>query len=118
MSNTDTIIILNEARILNKVQNPAFGKMVAEKWKKRLDPYTPRDTGKLMDLHNEGNVEIYPFEIHYNQPYAKYVYYGYHLNFQKKNPFSTHTWDIAAAQAGQLNLLYTDINNALTSGRW
>lgn len=118
MSNTKSVVILNTQKILYKVQNDRFGTMVAKHWKTQLNPYTPRDTGALMDLLNQGNVDIQPFKLHYLQPYASHVYYGYHLNFQKKNPYSTHTWDVAAAHAGKLNPLYRDINNSLRTGNY
>ena len=40
------------------------------------------------------------------------------MNFQKKNPYSTYEWDIAAEKAGQKDKLYRTLNNALQSGRF
>jgi hypothetical protein len=60
----------------------------------------------------------YPWRIHYIQRYSEKVYYGYDLNFQKKNPYSTYEWDIAAEKAGQKDKLYRTLNNALQSGRF
>ena len=106
-------IDLNEPKILAKVQNDRFGLFVSNEWKKLIDPYTPRDTGTMQDT-----AKLYPFKIHYIQPYSVYVYYGKGKNFQKKNPYSTYEWDIAAEKAGQKDKLYRTLNNALQSGRF
>lgn len=104
-------IDLNEPQIINKVTNNSFGKLVSNEWKRLIDPYTPRDTGMLMQT-----VDIMPFKLHYRVPYAVYVYYGSGKTFQKKNPYSTHEWDVAAEKAGQKDKLYRILNNALQSG--
>lgn len=108
-------IDLNEPQIIEKVTNDRFGKFVAQEWKKRIDPYTPRDTGELMGITGQ-TVDILPFALHYKVGYASPVYYGYYMNFQKKNPYSTYEWDVKAEQAGQKEPLYRTINNALQSG--
>ena len=107
-------IDLNEPRILAKVQSDRFGLLVSNEWKRLIDPYTPRDTGLMQE-----SAKIYPWKIHYIQKdYPEKVYYGYDLNFQKKNPYSTYEWDIKAEQAGQKDKLYRTLNNALQSGRF
>ena len=129
-------VILNEARILAKVDNPKFGTFVAAEWKRLINPYTPRDTGTMMN-----SAKIRPFEIEYIQPYSHFMYEGILyvdpktgsawagfgvdkvptdklLNYQKNNPFATDHWDIKAAQAGQRNKLYRIINAGLNSGRF
>jgi hypothetical protein len=107
-------IDLNEPRIREKVTSDRFGLFVAQQWKKQIDPYTPRDTQTM-----QNNVRFYPFKIHYFTPdYPEIVYYGYDMNFQKKNPYSTYEWDIKAAQAGQLDSLYRTLNNALQGGQF
>ena len=106
-------IDLNEPKILAKVQNERFGLLVSIEWKRLIDPYTPRDTGTM-----QNTAKIYPNQIHYVQPYSARVYYGKDLNFQKKNPYSTYEWDIAAANAGQLDKLTRTLNNALQSGQY
>ena len=60
----------------------------------------------------------YPWKIHYIQPYSGRVYNGSDMNFQKKNPYSTYEWDIAAEKAGQKDKLYRTLNNASQSGRF
>ena len=107
-------IDLNEPKIIDKVTSDKFGLFVAQQWKKQIDPYTPRDTQTM-----QNNVRFYPFKIHYfTEGYPEKVYYGYNLNFQKKNPYSTYEWDIKAAQAGQLDSLYRILNDALQSGKF
>lgn len=99
---------LNEAKIKDKVTNEKFGLFVANEWKRLIDPYTPRDTGTLMQ-----SAKLQPFQIYYGQKYASAVYYGKNFKFQHKNPYSTYEWDIAAANAGQTNKLYRTINSYL-----
>ena len=106
-------IDLNEPQILQKVTNDRFGLLVSNEWKRLIDPYTPRDTGTMQD-----SARLNPWQIHYKQKYAERVYYGYDLNFQKKNPYSTYEWDIKAEQAGQKDKLYRTLNNAFQSGRF
>ena len=104
---------LNVPQILEKVNNKRLGTFIAKTWKDYLDPYTPRDTGFLMQ-----NFSIRPFEIHYTEPYAVYNYYGDGKNFQKKNPYATSHWDKAAEGAGQKDKLIRTVNAALQSGQF
>lgn len=110
-------IDLNEPRIMEKVANDRFGLFVSQSWKRLIDPYTPRDTGVLMGITGQ-TVDILPFKLHYKSAYSERVYYGYDMNFQKKNPYSTYEWDKAAEAAGQKDKLYRTLNNALQSGRF
>ena len=106
-------IDLNEPKILAKVQNDRFGLLVSNEWKRLLQPYEPRDTNTM-----SSTAKLYPFKIHYIQPYSSRVYYGKEFNFQKKNPYSTYEWDKAAANAGQKDKLYRTLNNALQRGQY
>jgi hypothetical protein len=106
-------IDLNEPKILEKVQNDRFGLLVSNEWKRLIQPYEPRDTNTM-----SSTAKLYPFKIHYIQPYSARVYYGYDLRFQKKNPYSTYEWDKAASNAGQLDKLTRTLNNALQSGQY
>lgn len=106
-------IDLNEPKIIKKVTNDRFGLFVSNEWKRLINPYTPRDTGTMEDT-----AKLHPWQIHYIQPYSTRVYYGYDLNFQHKNPYSTYEWDIKAEQAGQKDKLYRTLNSALQSGRF
>ena len=110
-------IDLNEPRIREKVTSDKFGLLVSNEWKRLIDPYTPRDTGVLMGITGQ-TVDIQPFKLNYKSKYAERVYYGSDMNFQKKNPYSTYEWDIAAENAGQKVKLYRTLNNALQSGRF
>lgn len=109
----DVQIDLNETKILEKVTNDRFGLLVANEWKRLIQPYEPRDTNTM-----SSTARIYPWKIHYIQPYSTRVYYGKDFAFQKKNPYSTYEWDVSAANAGQLNKLYRTLNNALQSGQY
>lgn len=102
----------DKKKIEQKVTNDKFGLFVSNEWKRLIDPYTPRDTGTLMQ-----SAKLSQFQIHYIQPYATRIYYGKGFEFKKKNPYSTYEWDKAAANAGQLNKLYRTINSALESGK-
>ena len=106
-------IDLNEPKILEKVQNDRFGLLVSNEWKRLIDPYTPRNTGTMQET-----AKIYPFKIHYLPKYSTRIYYGEDFTFQKKNPYSTYEWDIAAEKAGQKDKLYRTLKNALQSGRF
>jgi hypothetical protein len=108
---------LSEPRIRQKVTNDRFGLFVSNEWKRLIDPYTPRDTGVLMGITGQ-TVDVKPFSLVYKSKYATAVYYGYHMNFQKKNPYSTYEWDIKAEEAGQKDKLYRVLNNGLQSGRF
>ena len=106
-------IDLNEPRIRAKVGGDPFGLFVSNEWKRLIDPYTPRDTGTM-----QGSARVQPWKIHYTANYSEYVYYMSNAKFQKKNPYSTYEWDIAAEKAGQKDKLYRTLNNALQSGRF
>lgn len=109
----DLRIDLNEPRIMEKVTSDRFGLLVSNEWKRLIDPYTPRDTGTM-----QGSARLQPWKIHYTAKYSEYVYYMSNAKFQKKNPYSTYEWDIAAEKAGQKDKLYRTLNNALQSGRF
>lgn len=137
-------IDLNEPRIRAKVTSNRFGLFVAHEWKRLINPYTPKDTGLLMQT-----ARVRPWEIEYIQPYSAYQYYGEKyvdpmtgaagfltdegwksrkgvkkvpsgepLQYQKNNPYATDHWDEKAAKAGQLDKLYRTLNNGLRSGQF
>lgn len=114
-------IDLNVPQILSKVNNDKVGTFVATKWKRLIDPYTPRDTGVLMGITGQ-TVDIKPFKIHYKSNYAEAVYYNkagktFITQGTGRNPYATQEWDIAAEKAGQKDKLYRAVNAALQSGR-
>lgn len=140
MANIKVDVTLNMPRILNKVENDAFGKYLANEWWKLMAPYTPRREGNLLET-----VEIRPFAIKYKSPYAHYMYNGVvyvdpitkvagfmtdegwksrknvekipsnrSINYTKgRSPYATDHWDLAAEQAGQKDKLIRSANNYL-----
>lgn len=107
---------LNYPQIENKVTNDNFGLSAATEWKKLINPYTPRDTGRT-----EETAVVAPWTIIYNpvdpftgRHYAQEIYNGIYTNFQKThNPYATHHWDIAAEHAGKKTDLYRTLNGIL-----
>lgn len=112
----DVRVDLNYPRIENKVTNDNFGLTAAKEWKKLINQYTPRDTGRL-----EETAIVEPWKIIYAPAnpqngfvYANRVYNGIGLNFQiTHNPYATHHWDRAAEQAGKKTDLYRTLNGIL-----
>ena len=107
---------LDDEKVIKKVENDKFGRLVSHEWHRLINPYTPRDTGALMGAVGQ-TVDELPFALHYKETYAERVYYGEDMNFQKKNPYATYQWDVAAANAGQMDKLYRTLNAALESGK-
>lgn len=64
-------IDLNEPKILQTIKSDRFGEHAAQTWKDIIDPYTPKDTGLTME-----SARIYPWIIHYIQPWSAYIYNG------------------------------------------
>lgn len=143
----DIRVNIDGEKIAERLTNDRFGRLVSTEWKRLIDPYTPWDTGQLMQ-----NVEILPFALHYKQPYAHYIYtgevyvdpvykvggfydpmYGWwsrpgvekvpsgrsfaHFN-TNHNPNATDHWDEVAAMSGQLDKLTQTLENALQSGQY
>lgn len=137
-------INFNEPRIRQKVTSDRFGLFVSHEWKRLIDPYTPKDTGLMMQT-----AKVRAWEIEYIQPYSSYQYYGEvyvdpktgaggfltdegwksrkgvkkvpsgrPLQYQKNNPYATDHWDEKAAKAGQLDKLYRTLNRGLDSGQF
>lgn len=134
MADNTIKVILNEPKIIYKVQNPQFGLFLAKEWKRLINPWTPNREGNL-----ERNVVYRPFEIEYISPYSHYQYNGMlyvdplykvggftkdggitwfsrpgikkvatttPLNYLKDhNPLATDHWDQAAEKAGQTEKL-------------
>ena len=130
MADNTIKVILNEPKIINKVQNPEFGLFLAKEWKRLINPWTPHRNGNL-----ERDVVYRPFEIEYISNYSHYQYNGMlyvdplykvggftrdggitwfsrpgikkeptttPLNYLKDhNPNATDHWDQAAEKAGQ-----------------
>jgi len=59
-------------------------------------PYVPMRTGNLMRSGNVGT-KIGSGKVVYNAPYARAMYYGFHLHFSKeKHPKARYQWFEAA----------------------
>lgn len=81
-------------------------------WHKLISPYTPRQTGTLMEtvrIDNKG--------ITYLSPYAHRMYEGESFNFRTdQNPLACAHWDQKAAPT-QLPRLASAIQKYIDSGR-
>ena len=84
---------INAAVIAHRVNtDPGLWTFAANTWYKLMEPWTPFDTGLLMD-----EVLIEPKQIYYVMNYATYVYHGDHMNFQTQHhPLACSHWDKAA----------------------
>lgn len=87
---------IDAARIAHRINNDeGLWTFAANTWYKLIEPYTPFDTGLLLN-----EVLIEPKKIYYIMNYAKPVYEGTHMNFQTlHHPLATHHWDQAAKPA-------------------
>lgn len=93
-----TVISKIDGSKVEKVFNsPSLQTFEAIEWYRLISPYTPYDTGQLMQ-----NVTIKPGEIVYEEPYAVYPYNGENMNFKKDhNPKASARWDQRAIQEKQ-----------------
>ena len=84
---------INGAIIAHRINNdPGLWTFAANTWYKLCEPWTPFDTGMLLD-----EVLIEPKRIYYIMNYATYVYHGEKMNFTTQHhPLATHHWDQAA----------------------
>lgn len=81
--------------------NGKVSKFVTNTCAKHMDKYVPMDTGNLADYRIDGNVIIY------NQPYARYQYYGVREDGSRRiknrnlrwHPLATSYWDIKMTTA-------------------
>lgn len=88
---------IDVSKVLKTIDNPQLWTFAANEWYRLISPYTPYDTGQLMQ-----NVTIKPGEIVYNEPYAVYPYNGEHMNFKRDhNPKASARWDQRAIQEKQ-----------------
>ena len=111
-------ISLKEEKIIQKIDNDRFGKLVAKTWRDLIDPFVPYKMGQLAGV--TGNtVQISPWEIWYRMQYAEAVYKSSDWDFSKEQHlFATDHWDEKAAKAGKKKQLYRTLNDALQSGRY
>lgn len=139
MSDVSIDVKINMPKVLNKVENEAFGLFLIREWKRLINPFTPHRDGNL-----ERNVLYNPFAVTYLSPYAHYMYNGIQyidpilnvsgftndggitfysragvkkipsgkpFNYLKEvNPQATDHWDKAAEKAGQKEKLIAAAN--------
>jgi hypothetical protein len=104
------IIVKSDLKGVNKkikqiATDDRVGKFVANEIDRLSAPYVPMDTGMLYQ-----NTVIEPFRVTYTQPYAKRIYFGDSLNFNReKHPLATSHWDQVMMSARGY-----EITNALT----
>ncbi|MCI9085764.1 MAG: hypothetical protein HFE51_05000 [Clostridia bacterium] len=97
ITNITVIDKIDISKVLKEINSPALWTFAANDWYRLISPYTPYDTGQLMQ-----NVTIKPGEIIYEEPYAVYPYNGEHMNFKKDhNPKASARWDQRAIQEKQ-----------------
>ena len=81
---------------------------------KHMDKYVPMNTGNLADYRIEGNVVIY------DQPYARYQYYGVREDGTRrilnrdltKHPLATSYWDLKMVSA-EMSDIIEEINKKM-----
>lgn len=105
---------INPQKITNKVQsNKTFWNTAHLEWWRLMQPYTPFQTGALMN-----NVTITEKGIKYKSPYAHKMYDGTGINFRSdKHRLASAHWD-KAAKPSQLPKLAQTLNNYIKSGRF
>jgi len=99
-------------RNVRKMNDDALWTFAANEWHRLISPFTPFRTGNL-----DQNVMIMPKEIHYQMPYARYVY-ARNANFRKDiHPLASKEWDQAAVAAGKGADLVSAMKEYIDSGR-
>lgn len=97
---------------MRKVNDDTFWTFAANEWHRLISPFTPFRTGNL-----DQNVMITPKQIHYQAPYAWYVY-ARNMNFRKDaHPLASREWDQAAVSAGKGADLVAAMKEYIDSGR-
>lgn len=72
MAITATVIDkIDRAGILGFIRGDELGYFAAQSYQRRLTQYVPMQTGTLFN-----SADVRPWEIEYNQPYARYLYGG------------------------------------------
>ncbi len=87
--NVKASLKLDASAIAGKLtRNNKVGTFLASEWHRLISPFTPKQTGNLI----EGKI-IKPYAIQYTAHYANRLYYGKKFNFRKdKNVKSTSYW--------------------------
>ena len=105
-------ININSKKIASKItDNKQLWLRANTEWWRLISPYTPFDTGNLME-----DVEITPEHILYRSPYAHRQYDGDNFDFSKeKHPLASARWD-KAAKPSQFPKLIETLQNIIDAG--
>jgi hypothetical protein len=92
-----SIKIFNPQKTINRILDDDVGTFMAETCGRYFNKFVPMQTGMLSQTY-----ETKPFELIYNQPYARKMYYGDGFNFSKeKHPLATSRWDKASFEVNK-----------------
>lgn len=92
---------INTQELLSRVRNPSFWRFAANEWHRLITPYTPMETGVMVESVNIKGESGGGF-VEYTAPYAHYQYSGMShggrsLNYSReKHPLASAAWDKAA----------------------
>lgn len=76
-------------------RNDSLGQFMAQTCARYMDKFVPMDTGMLAQTFTTK-----PFEVVYEKPYARKLFFGEGFNFSKeKHPLATARWDKACSSA-------------------
>ncbi len=105
---------INPNKIVSKITgNKDFWTIAHMEWWRLISPYTPFQTGNLME-----DVTVTAEGIKYNSPYAHRMYTGDGFNFcTDKHPLASAHWD-KVAKPSQLPCLARTLNNYIKAGRF
>lgn len=111
--NVSAVVKVNSATYASKIQNDsAFWRFAATEWHKLYSPYVPMYSGML-----DNTISIEPGEIVHTVPYARRMYYGEKINFNKGfHPRASAKWD-QKAEATQKPKLISALQAYVNSGR-
>ncbi len=100
--NVKASLKLDTSAIAGKLtHNNKVGTFLASEWHKLISPFTPKQTGNLI----EGKI-IKPYAIQYTAQYANKMYFGKTFNFRKdKNPKATSFWSEKAEATQKYKLI-------------
>lgn len=84
--------IFKPQKTMSRILDDDVGIFMAETCGRYFNKFVPMQTGMLSQTY-----ETKPFELIYNQPYAKKMYYGDDLNFSREqHPLATSHWNQAS----------------------
>lgn len=101
MSKVTVTSHINVNELMSKLDDSQFWTFAASEWHRLYTPWVPFDQGYLTKL-----VEITPKTIEHTTPYARRIYEGEGMNFQKtQHPLASAYWDIAAMPTQETKLI-------------